>query len=303
MKSVYLFGLITMFYLTVTFSMMIQNVGEYNGLQCKRVVFQSKYHPGFPLCYIVLPKAYQTEPARRFPVIFNMHGQGASTHEDILKKGVFGNIIWTRDLAYLEDIKEQPTILVALNGNMNDGGNCFYTGNINISDGKGYSFELYLTRELIDSIDANFRTIACRRGRAICGFSMGGYGSAHLAQAFPDLFACGVAYAGAFDWLGSRIHSARAINFKTIPYMINEFEFGMLWSNAQKFHTLLDSLNVPHGTFFPPTPRTGRHTSYIIRDPESLHPNGIMRQEGMDFIDSCFRNIKDYPEAWNYIRV
>ena len=43
-------------------------------------------------------------------------------------------------------------------------------------------------KELLPHIDANYRTIADRKGRCIEGFSMGGRGSTHLAMRHPQLF-------------------------------------------------------------------------------------------------------------------
>jgi S-formylglutathione hydrolase FrmB len=37
-------------------------------------------------------------------------------------------------------------------------------------------------------VDATYRTGASRQGRAIEGFSMGGYGVLHLCLSHPDLF-------------------------------------------------------------------------------------------------------------------
>jgi S-formylglutathione hydrolase FrmB len=50
-------------------------------------------------------------------------------------------------------------------------------------------------------VDANYRTIADRRGRAIEGFSIGGGGAMMIATKRPDLFSSVVSYGGAFPRL------------------------------------------------------------------------------------------------------
>ena len=66
----------------------------------------------------------------------------------------------------------------------NGGRNTFYK---NSADGK-YPAETLIIRELLPHIDATYRTIATRAGRAIEGFSMGGRGATRLAIKYPELF-------------------------------------------------------------------------------------------------------------------
>ena len=47
------------------------------------------------------------------------------------------------------------------------------------------AWETYHVGELIPWIDANYRTLASRRGRAIAGLSMGGGGAMHYAAKHP----------------------------------------------------------------------------------------------------------------------
>lgn len=56
--------------------------------------------------------------------------------------------------------------------------------------------------ESVAYVDATFRTIADRRGRAIGGLSMGGYGALKLALRHPHLFASAVSHSGALDAVG-----------------------------------------------------------------------------------------------------
>ena len=58
-----------------------------------------------------------------------------------------------------------------------------------------------LTQDLIPHIDATYRTIAERRGRAIQGFSMGGFGATMNAFRSPELFGAVISWDGALhDW-------------------------------------------------------------------------------------------------------
>lgn len=63
------------------------------------------------------------------------------------------------------------------------------------------SVERVTIQELIPHIDATYRTQACRKGRAIEGFSMGGYGAIKWAIRYPEVFCSAVSYSGKFSFL------------------------------------------------------------------------------------------------------
>ena len=64
------------------------------------------------------------------------------------------------------------------------------------------SAETTVIRELIPHIDATYRTVAERKGRAIEGFSMGGRGSTRLAMKYPEMFV------SLFNQAGNVMHSS-----------------------------------------------------------------------------------------------
>ena len=60
-------------------------------------------------------------------------------------------------------------------------------------------WETYHVAELVPWIDATYRTIAARRGRAIAGLSMGGYGALSYAARHPGTFAAAASFSGALE--------------------------------------------------------------------------------------------------------
>src|SRR5690606_13918832 len=60
-------------------------------------------------------------------------------------------------------------------------------------------FESYISKDVVGYIDANYRTIAQKEGRAITGLSMGGFGSLYLAAQHPDLFIAAGSMSGAIN--------------------------------------------------------------------------------------------------------
>ena len=127
---------------------------------------------------VVLPEGYGRSTTTRFPVLLLLHGLDG--HYDD----------WSTRTHLVERASRLPLIVV-----MPEGGDSWYT---NAADGSG-RFEDYIVTDLIADVDARYRTIRARYGRAIAGLSMGGYGAIKLALKHPALFAAAASLSGAFD--------------------------------------------------------------------------------------------------------
>ena len=73
-------------------------------------------------------------------------------------------------------------IFVEVDGGNTPGGS-YYVNSKVIGD-----WETYTTTEVVSYLDENYRTIADRNSRGICGFSMGGFGAINLAFRHPDIY-------------------------------------------------------------------------------------------------------------------
>jgi enterochelin esterase-like enzyme len=121
---------------------------------------------------LYLPPGYETETGRRYPVIYNLHGNGGNEFHSF------------EDVLVLDEgikVGKWPPMIVVL---PNGGHSTFYKDS---HDGK-FPIETMFIEDLIPHIDATYRSIAAREGRCIEGFSMGGRGSTRLAMKYPDLF-------------------------------------------------------------------------------------------------------------------
>jgi endo-1,4-beta-xylanase len=128
---------------------------------------------GSDVSYLVyLPPDYDANPSRRYPVVYWLHGYGGNPRA--------GAVFVTPLDAAIRAGKTKPMIAVLVNGLAAS----FYSDS---RDGKT-PVDSVIVKELIPHIDATYRTIAKREARAVEGFSMGGYGAAHLGFAHPDLF-------------------------------------------------------------------------------------------------------------------
>ncbi|MBN2450568.1 MAG: right-handed parallel beta-helix repeat-containing protein, partial [Lentisphaeria bacterium] len=128
---------------------------------------------GAPVSYhVYVPECYDMDPSRRFPVLYYLHGSG-------------GGLPGLRPLAArfdtaIRDGRIPPLLVVFPNG-------LPYGMWVDWRDGS-IPGETVVARELVPHIDATFRTLACREGRMVEGFSMGGYGAARFGFKYPDLF-------------------------------------------------------------------------------------------------------------------
>ncbi|RYD82479.1 MAG: hypothetical protein EOP84_09335 [Verrucomicrobiaceae bacterium] len=130
---------------------------------------------------IYLPSGYKESSATtRYTVIYWLHGRGGSESRDQFPPAIVDEAIRTKAIP--------PVIVVYVNG----GRWSWYTDS---PDGKWLA-ETTIIRELIPHIDATYRTVADRRGRAIQGMSMGGHGALKFAFKYPELFSSVVSFAG-----------------------------------------------------------------------------------------------------------
>ena len=122
--------------------------------------------------HLYVPKAYDREPKRRFPVVYWLHGSGGGLPGIPKVAAHFAAAIDAGKLA--------PCLVVFVNGLPNG----MY---VDSKDGS-VPLETVIVKELVPHVDASHRTIAGRDGRLLDGYSMGGYGAARLGFKYPELF-------------------------------------------------------------------------------------------------------------------
>ncbi|MCZ6679722.1 MAG: alpha/beta hydrolase-fold protein [Candidatus Poribacteria bacterium] len=135
---------------------------------------------------VYLPPSYGTSE-KHYPVIYVLHGFGGNAKEQADK-------VTSAMDRMLQNGEIGEMIVVFVDGsNRFDGSQ--YLSSPTIGD-----YETYIVRDLVDFIDTTYRTIPHRDSRGITGFSMGGYGSMHLALKYPEVFNVVVAQAGTYDF-------------------------------------------------------------------------------------------------------
>ena len=126
--------------------------------------------------YVVLPPSYDKEPARRYPVVYALHGYfiGAKqwmgeVHMPQTAEGAFA--------------KGTPEMIVVFPDSKTRHLGSLYASGVTVGD-----FENFIAKDLIAHIDANYRTIAQPSSRGLVGHSMGGYGATRIGMKHADKF-------------------------------------------------------------------------------------------------------------------
>jgi len=130
---------------------------------------------------VYLPKSYSTERARRYPVLYLLHGFTDNVDNWWGVKQHFVNVPAVIEKALAsggmrEMIVVMPDAFTRYQGSMYS--NSPTTGN----------WERYITNELVSAIDDRYRTIAAAKSRGLAGHSMGGYGAARIGMKHPEVF-------------------------------------------------------------------------------------------------------------------
>lgn len=125
---------------------------------------------------VVLPPSYGQDRARRYPVVYALHGYSIGAEQ------------WSREIhlsttaqnAFAKGAKDMILVLpdskTVHNGSM-------YSRSVTTGD-----FETFIARDLIAYIDSHYRTIARRESRGLVGHSMGGYGASRIGMKNADIF-------------------------------------------------------------------------------------------------------------------
>jgi enterochelin esterase-like enzyme len=129
---------------------------------------------------IYLPPSYQAERARRYPVIYLLHGFTDDDEHWFGRKPHFISVPAVVDKALAAGAREMivvmPNAFTAYQGSMYS--NSVTTGN----------WEEFIAKDLVAYVDSHYRTIPEVAGRGLAGHSMGGYGTVRIGMKFPEVF-------------------------------------------------------------------------------------------------------------------
>ncbi len=161
---------------------------------------------------VYLPTSYHRVSARRFPVLYYLHGIWGDETNWV---GPGGIPVVADSLAALG----QPEVILV----MPDGDDGFYSTWVHplpldscaaarppplnqLERPETFCvehqrYDAYIARDLVTYVDSRYRTLASTRHRAIAGASMGGYGAITLALRYPEVFGAAASHSGILSLL------------------------------------------------------------------------------------------------------
>ncbi|HEX6789157.1 MAG TPA: alpha/beta hydrolase-fold protein [Gaiellaceae bacterium] len=136
--------------------------------------------------YVYLPQGYSSSSARRYPVLYLLHGFPGKplAFIETVQMGVVDDIYTAR--------RHEPVILVMPFGSTGTFTDEEWVNGVS-SDNHWATF---VSRDLVRYVDRHYDTIEGARGRAIGGLSEGGYGAINIALHHPREFSMVESWSG-----------------------------------------------------------------------------------------------------------
>jgi enterochelin esterase family protein len=184
---------------------------------------------------VYLPPDYESNTEKRFPVVYCLTGFTGRGRMLLNDNAFTPNLAERMDLLISEN-KIKPMIVVMPN--------CFthYGGSQYINSTATGNYEDYLTQEIVEFVDENFRTISDKNSRAVMGKSSGGYGALIMAMRHSDIFglACSTSGDAYFElcYLPDIPKAFRAINNDVKSFMEK------IWREEKKGKDDFPALNI-----------------------------------------------------------
>jgi enterochelin esterase family protein len=215
--------------------------------QVRDVWYQSKVTQSWRHAMVYLPPDYESQPRKRYPVLYLQHG-GGEDETGWIRQGR-ANFILDNLIAKGE---AKPMIVVMANGYARYPGAPAPSGPPQPGQARNQmvaAFDEEVTKVLIPYVDKTYRTLADREHRAMAGLSMGGFQTFHITLNHLDLFS----YIGGFSGIGGMMED-RKPDLKTDYYgafadpaafkkKVNLLYFGVGSAEPERFVTRIRDLH------------------------------------------------------------
>ena len=161
---------------------------------------------------VYLPPGYDAEGSQRYPVLYCLHGYTGDVSALVAARPWETNVVqWIDRLIAAGTMAS--ALLVLVDGFTRLGGSQYVDS---VHNGP---YASYVIRDVIDHVDASYRTIAREGGRAVLGKSSGGFGSLHLTMAYPGTFAAFASHSG-----DTYFRYAHLISFPEVQRTLEAFD-------------------------------------------------------------------------------
>ena len=210
---------------------------------------------------VYLPAGYESS-SQRYPVIYLLHGRGDSMSAWIQVKSRLDELISTGEI---------PPIIAVMPDAPWSNRASYYVDSAYKGADPGRPVETAFLRDLVPYVDATYRTIADRSGRAIAGYSMGGAGALRYSMVHPEVF-------------GASIVLSPAVYFPLPPADSSTREFGAYGKGNDLFsESVYLRLNYPAAFKQFATKGLQSHMYIAVGDDEYKNPDPKDYTHDLDF--------------------
>ncbi|QEC66604.1 esterase family protein [Panacibacter ginsenosidivorans] len=130
-------------------------------------------------CVVIKPSSYDGK--KDVPVVYLLHGYSGNQRD------------WITEVPAIKQYADQDSIIIVCpDGNYNS---WYFDAPMDST----VRYETFVSKELVNYMDAHYKTIKDRAGRGITGLSMGGHGAFYLAFKHQDIFGVAGSMSGGVD--------------------------------------------------------------------------------------------------------
>jgi len=130
---------------------------------------------------VYLPPSYSVDNQKHYPVLYMLHGFTDNDSKWFGWEEHWINLHQVIDSALADGLTKEMIVVMPNAYNLFKGS--MYSSSVTIGD-----WETFITKELVDYIDTNYRTLSDKQSRGLAGHSMGGYGTIRLGMKYPDVY-------------------------------------------------------------------------------------------------------------------
>ena len=139
---------------------------------------------------IFLPKSYETDVNKKYPILYLLHGM-MDTNQGWYMRGHLKDV--ADQLIASGEACEMIIVTPDAGGNINEGAwNGYF-------DMPGWKYETFFYTEFLPHIEETYRIIGDKQHRAVAGLSMGGGGATSYGQRHSDMFTAVYAMSALMD--------------------------------------------------------------------------------------------------------
>jgi len=218
--------------------------------QVKEVTFKSETLDLDKKVTVVLPDAYETDTAKRYPTAYFLDGFAGS------------HVRWPKETPVNDLVDRYGIIVVCPDGTRDS----WYFDSPIVPSNK---YETFIYLDVVQYVDSHYRTIADAAQRGITGLSMGGHGAMFVGLRHPKVFGNVASMSGGLDirpfpdnwnmkaWLGDQATHKENWETHTVINVIEQVQAGqyiLFDCGSEDFfiqvnratHEKMTKLNIPH---------------------------------------------------------